>query len=377
MNPKRLLDLFVEAVQIESPSRNEAAMAAWCEQKLVDLGFEVSFDNAAEKTGSNTGNLIARRTGEAKGQLVLSAHLDTVEPCENIQPIVENGIIRSAGDTILSADDKAGIVGILEGVRSLIEAGEALPDIMVVFTTCEELSLLGSGAMDSSMLPAGAPCYVLDADGTPGSIILGAPCHFTFHATFTGRAAHAGVEPEAGVSAIGMAAAAIDAMQLGRLDEASTANVGLIKGGREVNVVADKCEIEGECRSLYRDRAEKQRAAMTTALEDAAQRRGGSVEVVWRKDYDAVLYEESDPLVQGIVRAAQAAGLVPRCTYSGGGADANILAACGVRAITLGNGMTNFHSVDEHISVADLEGTARLVEELIKQEVFKSSDLVN
>lgn len=377
MNPKRLLDLFVEAVQIESPSRNEAAMAAWCEQQLVDLGFEVSFDNAAEKTGSNTGNLIACRAGDAKGQLVLSAHLDTVEPCENIQPIIENGIIRSAGDTILSADDKAGIVGILEGVRSLIEAGDALPDIMVVFTTCEELSLLGSGAMDSSLLPAGAPCYVLDADGAPGSIILGAPCHFTFHATFTGRAAHAGVEPETGVSAISMAAAAIDAMRLGRLDESSTANVGLIKGGREVNVVADKCEVEGECRSLYRDRAEKQRAAMTAALESAAQRRGGSVEVVWRKDYDAVLYEEGDPLVQGIVRATQAAGLTPRCAYSGGGADANILAACGVRAITLGNGMTNFHSVDEHISVADLEGTARLVEELIKQEVLKSSNSVN
>ncbi|MBU5405892.1 M20/M25/M40 family metallo-hydrolase [Paraeggerthella hongkongensis] len=367
MNPNRLLDLFLEIVRIESPSRKEGLMAKRCQQELLDLGFKVRFDDSASETGSETGNLIAYREGRSKGQIVLSAHMDTVQPCAGISPVVQDGVVRSAGDTILSADDKAGVAGIFEALRSLIEADEDMPSVTVLLTTCEELSLLGSGALSEDELPAGAPCYVFDADGAPGTVILGAPCHYTLRAAFSGRAAHAGVEPEAGVSAIQMAAEAVSAMRLGRLDDATTANVGLIEGGREVNVVADSCTLAGECRSLYRDRADAQRQAMTVALEEAAARFGGSVDVSWREDYGPVLYQESDPLVQGVAAAARAAGLEPAFRYSGGGADANILSARGVRAVTLGIGMTNFHSVDEFIIVQDLEGTARLAEELVRQ----------
>lgn len=367
MQPNRLLDLFLELVCIESPSRREAAMAARCERELRDLGFDVRFDGSAALTGSETGNLIAHLPGTAVGHVVLSAHLDTVEPCADIRPVVEGGIVRSAGDTILSADDKAGVAAVLEALRSIVDSGEARPDVTVVLTTCEELSLLGSSALSVDELPAAAPFYVFDADGAPGTIVLGAPCHYTLRAEFTGRAAHAGVEPEAGASAIRMAAAAIERMELGRLDEATTANIGLIEGGREVNVVADCCTLAGECRSLHPERAETVRAAMTEALEQAAARFGGTVAADWRLDYGAVLYAEDDPLVQGVVEAARAAGLKPRFHCSGGGADANALAFRGVRAITLGIGMTGFHSVDEHISVADLEGTARLAEELVRR----------
>lgn len=367
MNASRLLDLFIELVHIESPSRHEAAMAARCATELQGLGFAVYFDDSAAQTGSDVGNMVAFLPGTTSGSVVLSAHLDTVEPCKGIEPLVVDGVIRSAGETILSADDKAGVAGILEAVRTVVEEGAPRPDITVLFTTCEELSLLGSGALASDALPSGAPCYVFDADGAPGTIILGAPCHYTLRAAFSGRAAHAGVEPEAGISAIRMAAAAIEAMELGRLDEATTANIGLIEGGREVNVVADACMLAGECRSLYPERADAQRAAMTAALEGAAARFGGTVDISWRTDYGAVLYDESDPFVQGIAAAARTAGLEPHFHYSGGGADANMLAARGVRAITLGIGMTNFHSVDEFITVEDLEGTARLAEALIKQ----------
>lgn len=369
MNPNRLLDLFFELVRIESPSRRERAMALRCEHELVELGFTVHFDGSAAQTGSDTGNLIAHLPGTAAGQLVLSAHLDTVEPCSGIQPIVTEGVVRSAGDTILSADDKAGVAAILEALRSLVESGAPRPDVWVLFTTCEELSLLGAGALAVDELPVNAPCYVFDADGAPGTVILGAPCHFTLRAAFSGRAAHAGVEPEVGTSAIQMAAAAIEAMNLGRIDEVTTANIGLVEGGREVNIIPDSCTLAGECRSLYRDRADAQREAMSAALEQAAARFGGTVDSSWRVDYEAVLYNEDDQLVGGVVAAARAAGLEPRCTYSGGGADANVLAARGVRAITLGIGMTNFHSIDEHIAVADLEGTARLVEELVRGAV--------
>lgn len=312
MNPNRLLDLFLELVRIESPSRYEAAMAERCERELVDLGFEVCFDDSGAQTGSESGNLIARLPGTAPGQIVLSAHMDTVEPCADIVPIVEDGVVRSAGATILSADDKAGVAAVFEAVRSIVEADVPRPDIVVLLTTCEELSLLGASAFDVDELPAGAPCYVFDADGAPGTVILGAPCHYTLRAEFAGRAAHAGVEPEAGVSAIRMAASAIDRMELGRLDEATTANIGLIEGGREVNVVADHCVLAGECRSLREQRADEVRDAMTVALEQAAERFGGTVDVEWRVDYGAVLYDEDDPLVQDVARAACAAGLEPR-----------------------------------------------------------------
>ena len=367
MNSNRLLDLFCELVRIESPSRREAAMAGRCADELRSLGFEVRFDGSASQTGSDTGNLIAHLPGTAGGAIVLSAHMDTVQPCAGIEPVVEGGVVRSAGDTILSADDKAGVAAILEGVRSVLEDGASRPDITVLLTTCEELHLLGAGALAEGELPAGAPCYVLDADGAPGTVIVGAPCHWALKARFSGRAAHAGVEPEKGASAIAMAAAAVGAMPLGRIDEATTANIGTISGGCATNVVPDACALAGECRSLFAERAGAQKAAMTAALKDAAARFGGAVEVEWTKSYDAVLYDEDDELVRGLSSAIRAAGLEPRFHRSGGGADANVLCARGVRAVTLGIGMTAFHSVDEHIAVADLEGSARLVEALIAE----------
>ena len=367
MNPTRLLDLFCEIVRIESPSRREAAMAARCADELRGLGFSVRFDDSAAQTGADTGNLVAHLPGTAPGHVVLSAHMDTVQPCAGIEPVVEDGVVRSAGDTILSADDKAGVAAILEGVRSVVEEGAPRPDVTVLLTTCEELHLLGSGALAPDALPAGAPCYVLDADGAPGTVITGAPCHWTLEAVFAGRASHAGVVPEAGISAIQMAAVAIGAMPLGRIDEATTANIGVIAGGRETNVVPEACMLRGECRSLYPERAEAQKAAMTVALEQAAARFGGTVGIDWTPSYGAVLYDEDDALVQAAARAARAAGLEPCFRHDGGGSDANVLAARGVRAVTLGVGMTAFHSPEEHISVADLEGTARLVEALVRE----------
>ena len=446
MNSDRLLSTFLELVAVESPSFCEAAMASHCARALAELGFFVKFDASAVVTGSDSGNLIARLPGTAPGRLALSAHLDTVEPCAGIEVLSEAvpaavlgsayadegatlEVLRSAGETILSADDKAGIAAILEGVRSTLESGAPRPDLTVLLTTCEEQSLLGSSALapdalswpadlpsacagagaagargegraeggavaegaggaegaegaeagaraaDGGAVVAGAvgagdealPCYVLDADGRPGTIITGAPCHWTMRARFHGRAAHAGVEPEAGVSAIALAADAVAAMPLGRLDECTTANVGVIAGGTAVNVVPEACELAGECRSLRSDRAAAQRDAMTVACEQAAAQGGGSVELEWTCDYPAVLFEGDAPIVARAVAAARAAGLVPRLARTGGGADSNVLGAKGCQSVTLGIGMANFHSADEFIAVRDLEATARLVEALIAE----------
>lgn len=403
MNPERVLESFLEMVAIESPSWHEAPMAAYCAEKLAEMGFSVTFDASAAETGSDTGNLIAHLAGTVPGRIGFSAHLDTVKPCAGIEAVIEQRhicdditcrmaeVVCSAGDTILSADDKAGIAAIFEGLRSVLESGAPRPDITVLLTTCEEQSLLGSSALaDDALawpadLPAASrgtaaegllgdggapsepvPLFVLDADGAPGTIIMGAPYHWTLRARIEGRAAHAGVEPEAGVSAIQIAAAAVAAMPLGRIDECTTANVGRIEGGVAVNIVPAACELEGECRSLFEDRVLAQRDAMTTALQQAAAQLGGTAEVAWELDYPAVVHEPDDAIVAHLEAAARAAGLTPRHAISGGGADANVLAAKGADAITLGIGMTNFHSIDEYIEVADLQAMARYVEAIVK-----------
>lgn len=403
MNPDRVLESFLEMVAIESPSWHEAPMAAYCAEKLAEMGFSVTFDASAAETGSDTGNLIAHLAGTVPGRIGFSAHLDTVKPCAGIEAVIEQRhicdditcrmaeVVCSAGETILSADDKAGIAAIFEGLRSVLESGAPRPDITVLLTTCEEQSLLGAGALAEDALawpadlPAASrgtaaegllgdgaapsepvPLFVLDADGAPGTIIMGAPYHWTLRARIEGRAAHAGVEPEAGVSAIQIAAAAVAAMPLGRIDECTTANIGRVEGGVAVNIVPAACELEGECRSLFEDRVLAQRDAMTTALQQAAAQLGGTAEVAWELDYPAVVHEPDDAIVAHLEAAARAAGLTPRHAISGGGADANVLAAKGADAITLGIGMTNFHSIDEYIEVADLQAMARYVEAIVK-----------
>ncbi len=404
MNSQRVLDSFLEMVVIESPSWHEAPMAAYCAERLAEMGFAVTFDATAPVTGSDTGNLIAHLPGTVPGRVAFSAHLDTVKPCAGIEAVVETRhicdditcrmaeVVASAGETILSADDKAGIAAIFEGVRATLESGAPRPDITVLLTTCEEQSLLGSSALapdalawpadlpaasrgtaaagllgDGAIAAEPVPLFVLDADGAPGTVIMGAPYHWTLRARVEGRAAHAGVEPEAGVSAIAIAGAAVAAMPLGRIDECTTANVGHIEGGVAVNIVPAACTLEGECRSLYEDRVLAQRDAMTAALEEAAERLGGAVEVAWTLDYPAAVHESGDAIVGHLEAAAAACGLPVRHALSGGGADANVLGTKGADAITLGIGMTNFHSTDEYIEVADLQNMARYVEAIIAE----------
>lgn len=416
MNPDRVLESFLEMVAIESPSWHEAPMAAYCAEKLAEMGFSVTFDASAAETGSDTGNLIAHLPGTVPGRIGFSAHLDTVKPCAGIEAVIERRhicdditcrmaeVVCSAGDTILSADDKAGIAAIFEGLRSVLESGAPRPDITVLLTTCEEQSLLGAGALAGDVLAwpkdlaaasrgtelegllgmsaqgdAGNegvsatgsadrfPLFVLDADGAPGTIIMGAPYHWTLRARIEGRAAHAGVEPEEGISAIQIAAAAVAAMSLGRIDECTTANIGRIEGGVAVNIVPAAVTLMGECRSLYEDRVLAQRDAMTAALKEASARFGGQVEVAWELDYPAVVHEAGNAIVAHLEAAAAACGLESRHATSGGGADANILGTKSADAITLGIGMTNFHSVDEYIEVADLQNMARYVEVIIAE----------
>ncbi len=370
MGAERLLGLFERLVAIESPSWHEAEMAKACKEELEQLGFDVSFDGSARVTGSDTGNLIAYRKGDAAGAVAFSAHMDTVKPCEDIQICRiedERGeVLCSEGATILSADDKAGVAAIFEGIRTALEGGQSLPDIHVLLITCEEQSLLGSAALSPDDLPQGIDCFVLDADGAPGSVIGEAPCHRTMRVLIKGRSAHAGVEPEVGISAIQAAAASVCAMELGRLDDATTANIGIIEGGVAVNIVPEACRLEGECRSIFPKRADEVQEQMTAAVRQACERFGAEADITWEQDYPAVRFTSDSPIINKARIAIEDAGLPFQMVRTGGGADANNLNGKGINAVTLGTGMANFHSTDEYIRVQDLVDDARLVCALIK-----------
>lgn len=365
MNDSRLLSTFLELVRIDSPTGSEAECAAYCAARLEALGFDVRFDDSAAKTGSNVGNLIAELAGTSPRVLAFSAHLDCVEPCRGVQPVLEDGVVSSAGDTVLGADDKAGIAATLEACERLVAGDGPRVSLKVLFTVQEEAGLVGAKHLADSDAACDL-CLVLDAEGPPGGIVVGAPTHYTFVAEFVGRAAHAGVAPEKGVSAINVAVDAISKMRLGRLDESTTANIGAIHGGTATNVIAARCEVRGECRSHDREVVEALRDEMESAMRHAADAAGGTVDVVWTLEYEGFGSAEEDPHVQTVMRACEEAGLTPLTYRTGGGSDANVLAAKGVPVLALACGMQGVHGIDEHVALADIEAATAVCVEVAR-----------
>lgn len=353
MSEPRVLTTFLELVRIDSPTGFEAACAAYCAQRLRSLGFDVRFDDSAAQTGSDTGNLIAELPGTAPGVLALSAHLDCVEPCRGVEPRIVDGLVVPTTETVLGADDKAGLAAALETFARLVESGEPRPTLKAIFTVQEEVGLVGAKHLSADDTACDL-CLVLDAEGSPGAIVTAAPTHYTFAAEFVGCASHAGVAPERGVSAVRMAADAIGRMRLGRLDESSTANVGTIHGGTATNVIPARCDVTGECRSLDRPTVEALKAEMDAALRGAAEAAGGSVEVAWKREYEGFRASDDDTLVMLVADACRDVGLTPSTYATGGGSDANVLAGTGVPVLALACGMQGVHSTDEQLAVADL-----------------------
>ncbi|MGC9361107.1 MAG: M20/M25/M40 family metallo-hydrolase, partial [Anaerolineae bacterium] len=252
----RLLDVFLDLVRIASPSRQEQEVASYIRAYLEDLGIAVESDQA--------GNLYAYMEGDGT-PLAFTAHMDTVVPCEGVTPLVENGVVRSDGTTILGADDKSGVAAILEAVTALSEGSVVHRPLDLLFTVQEEIGLFGAKAVEVDRLRA-RMAIGLDAEGQQGTLVVSAPGQNSLEAVVHGKAAHAGVEPEKGVSAIRVAAEAIASMPLGRIDEETTANIGVISGGRATNIVPDRVEIKGEARSHDEAKLASQTEAMVAAL---------------------------------------------------------------------------------------------------------------
>lgn len=369
MGDERVLSTFLDLCRIYSPTLREADVAAYVTPRLKAAGLSVRFDGSAATTGSNTGNLIATLPATAPGlHLVLSAHMDCVEPCEGVEPVVRDGEVFSAGETILGADDKCGIAAIIETVERIAEESRPHSEITVVLTVGEEKGLMGAKALDVEDA-RGDLCLVLDADGSVGGIVTGAPTHYTFTATFRGRASHAGVAPEKGRSAIRMAADAIARMELGRLDEHTTANIGTINGGSATNVIAPTVIVTGECRSLDADRAEEVREAMDAAMRRGAEAEEGSVEVAWVKEYEGFCFPDDDSRVRLVEDACRDIEVEPRLFATGGGSDGNVFSAKGVPTLVLSSGMSGVHGVDECIALEDLRGLPELLLAVVARAV--------
>lgn len=363
----RLLQTFLEYVRIDSESGQEGAMAARLAADLQAIGCQTETDMSQDKTGSQTGNLFCTLPGTTGAEpWILSAHMDTVCPGRGIVPVITDGVIRSQSDTVLGGDDKSGVAVIVEVLRTLAEQNLPHPTIQAVFTVCEEVGLKGSRFLDYGKLAA-KKAVVLDSGGDAGKIITSAPGQCKLEATVTGRTAHAGVAPEDGISAIQVMAHAIASMQLLRIDEETTANIGTISSQYATNIVPAQAQILAEVRSRSAEKLDRQVQHMLTCLRQACDQFGATLHTQVTPAYSAYAYSQTDPFVQEVAAACRRAGLVPSFSASGGGSDANHFNANGRKALVLGTGMSKVHTTQEELTVKNLEDTAAFVLALMTQ----------
>ncbi|HET7616181.1 MAG TPA: M20/M25/M40 family metallo-hydrolase, partial [Bacillales bacterium] len=358
VDKQRLVDEFIELVKVDSETKNERRIADVLKNKFSELGMEVAEDNAADETGHGAGNLVCTLEGKKKGADVIyfTSHMDTVVPGQNIQPTIEDGVIKSDGTTILGADDKAGISAILEAVRVLKEEEKEHGTVQFVIPVGEESGLVGSKALDASLMKAKFG-YALDSEGDVGHIISAAPTQAKLFVVINGKTAHAGVAPEKGVSAISVASKAISKMPLGRIDKDTTANIGSFRGGSQTNIVCDRVEIVAEARSLVTEKMEEQVGKMKKAFEETAEEMGGSAEVEVKIMYPGYRFGDGDHVVETAKEAVRKIGRKPSLQESGGGSDANILSGLGIPTVNLAIGYENIHTTKERLRIAELEKT--------------------
>lgn len=366
INRDRLVSSFLDMVRIDSLSRQERGMADYLLKTLKEMGFEPYEDDTGAKIGGNAGNVICRVPGiPGKPVLLLMAHMDTVAPGIGKKPVVDGDLIRTDGTTVLGGDDAAGIAVILETVRAIREDGLPHGDLYLVFTVAEEGGLFGARNLDISRIPADF-AFILDDEGPIATAAVKAPYYNRFKATFIGRAAHAGLEPEKGLNAILLASKALaDLPHVGRIDEESTSNIGIINGGIARNIVSETCVVEGEVRSIHEDRLEKYTREILDHIRTVTEKSGGCVEIEVERMYPGYHLEESSPIIRLLKEAAQKAGLPLNLHATGGGSDTNVINGYGIPAVDVSVGMDRVHSTEERIRISDMEKACSFLEAII------------
>ena len=361
IDKERVLAEFLELIGIRCSTHDEREMGDLLTKRLQELGGTVHEDRAGEALGGNCGNLVAdfpaTEGQEDKPTIMLTAHMDCVEPCADIHPVRENGIIRSDGTTILGADDKAGVTAILESLRQLRERAIPHGPLQVVFTIAEENGVHGSQHLDSSLLHADMG-FTFDTHGHPGLMSHKAPGKNQIHIHIEGKAAHAGVEPEKGINAIKAAGELLVDAPQGRIDAETTCNVGRIVGGSATNVVADSCDIYYESRSRDREKLDTITQRIVDHFKLGEEGTGCKITAEVSPDYGPYEIPQDAPAIEVARRAAEKLGFPIELEESGGGSDANHFNTYGVPTVVLGVGMTNCHTKEEYIEEADLYDAA-------------------
>ncbi|HWF72197.1 MAG TPA: M20/M25/M40 family metallo-hydrolase [Solirubrobacteraceae bacterium] len=352
----RLNGTFADLCRIESPSGHERACADRVTEELRGLGLAVEEDDAGAVVGADAGNLLARLPGPGPESILLCAHLDTVPPLAPIDPVIVDGGWENAAEGILGADNKAAVAVLLELARRFAAGGEEPPiGVELLFTVSEENGLRGAQAFDTSRLSSKFG-YVFDHASPIGGIVVAAPTYDQIVAVMHGRAAHAGIRPEQGRSAILAAARAIAAMRLGRVDEETTANVGTIVGGTATNVVPERCRLEAEVRGLDNARVAELVTEMVDHLHDAANATECDLDVTVERQFQGYRSKPSAPQIVAATRALQACGYEPHHLVTGGGSDANAFQAAGLPCANLADGTERNHEPGERVSIDALEG---------------------
>jgi tripeptide aminopeptidase len=371
INFERMVGTVLDLVQLDSHSKEEGRVAEYLVRALREAGCEVSVDNAGEAVSGVIGNVIARLPGRRPGisPLLLSSHMDTVTPGHGVRPIREAERIRSDGTTILGGDDKSGLAIILEAVRCLHEHDAIVHGpLEIAFTICEEIGLLGAKHLDVSRL-ASREALVLDSSHAT-RLVTRAPYADRYTFRVHGREAHAGICPERGISAVRVAAEAIAAMPLGRIDPETTANLVIEDGPRPTNIIPNLCTIRGEARSLSEERLAETMQNIRNCLAEAAARavvnldgeqHRAWIEEICEREYDGYHIPDDAPLVRLLMRAARSRGIPLETVTIGGGSDANVFNRKGLTAVNLGTGQRDVHTLWEWLDLADFRRAAEIV----------------
>lgn len=369
INRDRLVGLFLDLVKINSPSKSERQVADLLKPILQGLGYTVEEDDAAAAINGTAGNIIAYKEGASPTgrRLFFGAHMDTVDATPGIEPIItEDGVIKTDGTSILGADDKAGVAEIIEALRVIEEQKIPYRSIQVIFDVSEEIGLLGARHLDPAKIK-GDLGYVFDTEKPVASIVVSAPSHVNFKFRVKGKASHAGIAPEKGINAIVVASKAIAGMTLGRIDFETTANVGVIKGGKARNIVAEECEITAEARSRNSEKLAIQADHMEQCFIKAAEEAGAELEIDRNQEYDTYRWTADDEIVKLALKAGEKIGITPEVLDGGGGSDANVFNKLGIPAVVIGVGYEGAHSSIENIAMDDLVAGARFAVALVEE----------
>lgn len=366
VNRERIVNNFINMAKISSPSLKEREVADYIKNQLLEIGMEVIEDNAGVEFGGNSGNIIGVLRAPGKKKVLLSAHMDTVLPCDKVNPIIENGVIKSDGTTVLGGDDKAGIANIIEAIRVIKENNIEHPEIIVVCSIAEEIGLLGAKGFDIEKYSPDFS-FILDSSGKPGIGIIQTPFSAKGKMRIIGKPAHAGIAPENGINALTVAAHAITKIKLGRIDSETTSNIGVVRGGEAVNIVMPEVTLQYEARSFSGEKLDNLLKETDKIFAETAKEFGAEFENGVTKGYSGYHLQDDEEILGYFKKACINIGLEPTTKSTGGGSDSNVYNEKGYKALTIAIGMTKVHTKEEYIEIEDMVNTTKLVIEILKE----------